>query len=141
VARTDSGLELRGGRNLRQWRVAASAGLPDISPASGLAGYVGHEATNFLNATKSIATYSTKTSGKPLFYLESANAKLVSWETSGNQHMMRFDGHLPLQARFVAPAGCELQPGAGQRAVRQGDQIDIEVNTVGKTLVIFRCAG
>ena len=141
VARTNNGLELRGGRNLRQWRVAASASLPDISPASGLAGYVGHEDVNFLNAAKSIANYSTKKGAGSFFYLESANAKLVSWETTGNQHMMRFDGHLPLQARFRAPAGCELQPGAGQRAVRLGDQLDIEVNTVGKTLVIFRCAG
>ena len=141
VARTDQGLELRGGTHLRQWRVAASAELPDISPASGLAGLVTHASQNYLHATHSIANYSTHTSRKAVFYLASANAKLLSWETTGTQQQFRFDGHLPLQARFVAPPGCELQPSNGQRAVRQGNQLDIEVNNVGKTLLVFSCAG
>ena len=141
VARTDGGLELRSGTHLRQWRVAASTGQPDISPASGLAGLALHADQHYLHATDSIANYSINTGRKAVFYLESANAKLLSWETTGQQQRLRFDGHLPLQARFVAPAGCTLQPGSGQRAVRQGDRLDIEVNTVGKTTLVFSCAG
>ena len=146
VARTDAGLELRGGRHLRQWRVDAKAGMPVVSAAAGIAGQVLHEQTQFFHATKSVASY-TIAGGTASFFLESANAKLVSWESggigsdgkAGKQQTLRFDGHLPLHVRLVAP-GCELQPASGQRATRRGDRLEIEASGIGTTTVILRCA-
>ena len=141
VARVDAGLELRGGQQLRQWRVDATAGLPVVNADAGIAGQVLHEQNRFLHATKSVASY--KISSNPQsFFLESANAKLLSWQTSdgkpGKLQTLRFDGHLPLHARFAAP-GCELQPASGQRATRRGERLDIEANGIGITTVILRC--
>ena len=146
VARTDAGLELRGGNQLRQWRVSSAAGMPVVSAEAGIAGQVVHEQDQFLHATKSVASYTitpgTAASGRSLFFLESANAKLLSWETSnsktGKVQTLRFDGHLPLHARLVAP-GCELQAASGQRATRQGNRLDIEATGIGSTTVILRC--
>ena len=146
VARTDAGLELRGGRHLRQWRVDAKAGMPVVNAAAGIAGQVLHEQTQFFHATKSVASY-TIAGGTASFFLESANAKLVSWESggigsdgkAGKQQTLRFDGHLPLHVRLVAP-GCELQPASGQRATRRGDRLEIEASGIGTTTVILRCA-
>ncbi len=85
--------------------------------------------------------------GSNSFFLESANAKLLSWETTeskgddktGKLQTLRFDGHLPLHARLAAP-GCELQPASGQRATRRGGLLDIEATGIGTTTVILRCA-
>ena len=139
VAVTDTGLELRGGNHLRQWRVASTASLPAISAASGIGGYIRHEQSNFLNTTKSVAQYAANTAAKPAFYLESANAKLRSWTTSGSTHTLVFDGHLPLQASLVA-RGCELQATSNQRATRLGERLDIEATGIGTTTTVFRCA-
>ena len=146
VARTDAGLELRSGRSLRQWRVDAGAGMPLVSAASGIGGQVQHERHQFLHATKSVASY-TMSKVSDTFFLESSNAKLLAWDTSdiksggktGKLQTLRFDGHLPLHARLVAP-GCELQPASGQRATRLGDRLDIEATGIGTTTVILRCA-
>ena len=146
VARTDTGLELRGGKQLRQWRVDAEAGLPVISAVAGIAGQMVHEQVQFLHATKPVASYKIApiagATGTAAFFLESANAKLLSWETSddktGKRQTLRFDGHMPLHARLVAP-GCELQPAGGQRATRRGDRLDVEASSIGTTTVILRC--
>ena len=139
VARTDSGLELRGGQYLRQWRVDASAALPVTGATSGIAGYLRQETVNFINNSKSIANYVDDTRATAGFYVESANAKLVSWRTDGALQQMQFEGHLPLHARLNAPR-CELQPASGQRATRRGDGIDVEGINVGTTVVVLRCA-
>ena len=139
VARTDTGLELRGGQHLRQWRVAANAPWPALDDASGIAGVATADSASYLNTTKSIANYSIRTSANAIFYLESANAKLISWRTVGNLQQMQFEGHLPLHARFHAPR-CELQPATGQRGTRRGDMFEVEGSVVGKNTVILRCA-
>ena len=138
VARTDTGLELRGGQHLRQWRVDTKAPWPELSEASGIAGVTTADAANFLNTTKKIANYSIRTSEKSTFYLESANSRLISWRTAGNLQQMQFEGHVPLHARFHAPR-CELQPGPGQRGARRGDLFEVESSVVGKSTVILRC--
>ena len=61
VARTDTGLELRGGQHLRQWRVDTKAPWPELSEASGIAGVTTADAANFLNTTKTIANYLIRT--------------------------------------------------------------------------------
>jgi len=150
VARTDTGLELRGGKQLRQWRIDATAGLPVVSAETGIAGQALHGQTRYLHATKSVASYTIAASamarGEDSFFLESANAKFLSWVTSdiktdgkaGKLQTLRFDGHLPLHVRLAAP-GCELQPVSGQRATRRGDRLDIEATGIGTTTVILRC--
>ncbi|MFO1244526.1 MAG: bifunctional glycoside hydrolase 114/ polysaccharide deacetylase family protein [Ramlibacter sp.] len=140
VARTDAGLELRGGRQLRQWRVDAGSALPVFSAANGIAGHHRHASGDYLHATKSIALHAVLVRAEAGFYLESANAKLVSWDTAGGTQQLRFDGHLPLHASFVAPR-CELQPAPGQKATRRGDRLDVEASSLGPTLVVLRCAG
>ena len=146
VARTDDGLELRSGQHLRQWRIGTNAPLPVTSAAAGIAGYFDHDQTRYLNAAKSVVGYTTPTptptTRAPSVYLESANAKLVSWETNvrpgGDLQQFRFEGHLPLNARFNAPR-CELQATSGQRATRQGNRLEVEGSNVGTTTVILRC--
>ncbi|MBX3654921.1 MAG: endo alpha-1,4 polygalactosaminidase [Ramlibacter sp.] len=140
VARTDTGLELRGGRFLREWRVEAGSALPAASAASGIAGHVRHATVDYVHASRSIASYDQPARAGGTFYLESANAKLTGWERQGELQTLRFDGHLPLQARFVAP-GCTLQPAPGQRAVRRGEQLDVEASGLGTTVVLLRCPG
>ena len=138
VAQSDSGLELRGGQHLRQWRTAAAAGTPAVSADSALAGHVIHEQERYLHTTKSVAQYALKTDVKPAFYLESANAKLRSWSTAGTTQTLVFDGHLPLHASIISPR-CELQAAAGQRSARRGERLEVEGTGIGTTTVVFRC--
>nr|WP_279343778.1 bifunctional glycoside hydrolase 114/ polysaccharide deacetylase family protein [Variovorax terrae] len=141
VARTDGGLELRGGRFLREWRIEADQPLPAFSPASGFAGHLRHASVEYLHASKSIANYDQGTRTSAGFYLESANARLISWTQDGALQRLAFEGHLPLNARLVAP-GCELQGAVpGLRASRSGEALVIEGSQVGQTTVVLRCAG
>jgi polysaccharide biosynthesis protein PelA len=138
VARTDTGVELRGGPHLRQWRVAANAPLAAMDDASGIAGAVVAESARYLNVSKSIAHYVYGTLATAGFYLESANAKLMAWRTDGRLQRMEFEGHLPLHARFYAPR-CELQAATGLRGSRRGNLFEVEGSLVGKTTVVLRC--
>ncbi len=140
VALTDDGLELRGGKHLRQWRVGKTAALPAVNADAGIAGYVGYEAVNYVHASKSVVKFAAPETAqaKNQMRLESANAKLTAWQTSSAGHQLSFDGHLPLHVRLYAP-GCELGSGAGLRAIRQGDMLDIEGQSVGKTSFLLRC--
>ncbi len=142
VARTGSGaLELRGGPNLREWRVDAPATVPPASVATGIAGQARHEGAAYVHTATPVAQYQASAPGQPdRFHLESANARLTGWESRGGLQQMRFDGHVPLHATFHAP-GCELQPDAGLRAARRGDRLDVEATRLGTTLVVLRCPG
>ena len=138
VARTATGLELRGGRHLREWRVDAPAALPAASAATRIAGHVRHEGAAYVHTAGPVAQYTTGPAAR--FHLESANARLTGWDSAGGVQQLRFEGHLPLHATFVAP-GCELQPAAGQKATRRGDRLDVEATSLGPILVVLRCAG
>ena len=152
VARTDAGLELRGGLQLRQWRVDATAPLPTLSAQTGLAGYARENTVNFVHAARPTVQWTPTSStslGPAPFFIESANARLLGWETTGTApqaltHTLRFEAHLPLRARLFAP-GCELQsnqrPSAGLKASRQGDRLDIETVAAGTSTVVLRCSG
>ena len=140
VAITDDGLELRGGKHLRQWRVDKAATLPAINADAGIVGYVGHEGVNFLHTSKAVVKFAAPEAApaKAQIRLESANAKLTAWQTVDTGQQFSFDGHLPLHARLYAP-GCALVPGTGLRATRNGDLLDIEGQSVGKTSFLLRC--
>ncbi len=140
VAVTDEGLELRGGQHLRQWRIDKAASLPAVNANAGIAGFVGHESVNFVHASRAVVKFAAPGAApsKAQIRLESANAKLVSWQATSNGQQFSFDGHLPLHARLFAP-GCELASGSGLRATRQGDMLDIEGQSIGKTSFLLRC--
>ncbi len=142
VARTASGaLELRGGRYLREWRVDEPRALPAASASTHIAGHVRHEAAAYVHTSGPVALYGAGGAGAASrFYMESANARLTGWATQGNLQQLRFEGHLPLHATFMAP-GCELQGAPGQKATRRGDRLDVEATSLGPTLVVLRCAG
>ena len=149
VARTETGLELRGGQQLRQWRTDAGTALPLVSARAGIAGYVREQSVYFVHASQPIAQWISSTGTppvSPLFALESANARLLAWSTTGENtatHTLTFEGHLPLRARLTAP-GCELQPSgtiSGLKALRRGSQLDIEAITAGNSTVVLRCSG
>ena len=150
VARTDTGLELRGGQQLRQWRMEASAALPVVNAQVGIAGYVREQSVYFVHATRPVAQWSARTPAEsPPFALESANARLLAWSTVAENtatlvtHTLTFEGHLPLQARLIAP-GCELvsnKTSAGVKASRRGDRLVIEAAAAGNSMVVLRCSG
>ncbi len=138
VAQTDTGLELRGGQHLRQWRVDAAALRPFVGSTQGIAGFKVHEASLFVHASEPVAQWTVQLAAQPAFYVESANAKLVAWESKAGMQQLRFDGHLPLHARVFAPR-CELQASSGLKSTRRGDWLDIESPSVGKTSLVLRC--
>ena len=152
VSRTETGLELRGGQQLRQWRVDATAPLPAVSAQAGIAGYLREKSVYFVHASQAIAQWIPNPGAgnrSPPFAVESANARLVAWTTTAtgattsDTHTLMFEGHLPLQARLVAP-GCELQSGRTStdlKASRRGDRLDIEAVAAGISTVVLRCSG
>ena len=151
VARTETGLELRGGQQLRQWRVDASAALPVVSARAGIAGSMREQSVYFVHATRPTVQWTSNprpTTGSASFALESANARLLAWSTAGPDattpvtHTLTFEGHLPLQARLVAP-GCELQASrssSGLTASRRGGRLDIDATAAGNHTVVLRCS-
>ncbi len=144
VARTDQGLELRGGQFLREWRVdealAASTRQLEISAASGIAGRLAQGTSTYVHTALPVVQYRQGAPHAQPVWLASANAKLRSWAQEGALHTWQFQGHLELHARFAAP-GCVLQPAPGQRAVTQGDWLLVEADRLENTVVVLRCAG
>ena len=101
-----AGLELRGGRQLRQWRVDASKiALPVFWAPTASPGTSSCVQRDYLHATKSnSASRSVPRRLEPVLSQVRQRGKLVSWDTAGGMEQLRFDGHLPLPgASFVAP--------------------------------------
>ncbi len=150
VAIGDGGLELRA-QTIRQWRTQASAPVPSLAAAQGIAGYNLHLNTRYIHTMQSIAHYdhNTVTLAKITAknpYLESANAQLLAWSSDAGTVRASFNGYAALRAKMYAPA-CTLDAAQSTAALRasrdslQPDFLNLESARLGQTQVLLRCAG
>ena len=116
----DGGLRIRGMAPLRTLRIGAELGWPDLSRSHNFVGIRDLPQGRYLalGPGDSALLYLTASPpNRPL--LESANARLVRWESTPRGVALRLTGHQPVRLVVSSPAPCRILSGArGAQVVR-----------------------
>lgn len=106
VARTAQGWRIRGLRDLRQLRLPAALGVPDLARSSGLAGYNEHLDQRYLHTGAAEAELVLDKAARKTLRLVSANAPLRAMERSDHGLRLEFAPHVALQVEVEHAARC-----------------------------------
>jgi hypothetical protein len=117
VAQTPSGWRVRGASALRTLRVPAALGWPDMDNSPALAGYRAGQTESYLHLGRDAADLVLRPTAPTTPRLESANARVDSFETTAQGYRWVLEGHVPLtftlahaDACRIRVAGHDLQP-------------------------------
>ncbi len=106
VARTANGWRIRGLRDLRQLRIPANMGFPDLKRSRGIAGYRDHNNQRYIHAGASEVDLVLTSRPQNTPYLANANAQLRSLEQSSRYLNMRFTTYVPLRLDIKHASRC-----------------------------------
>lgn len=114
IARGPGGWVVRTGEALRQVRVPAALGMPDLAASSGVAGFVtrGSERYVHLAGGEAVIRFAQKQPTEP--YVVDANGRIERFERSGRSAQFTLRAHVPLRFSLANVAGCRVE-GDGRR--------------------------
>ncbi|MEW9900736.1 bifunctional glycoside hydrolase 114/ polysaccharide deacetylase family protein [Chitinivorax sp. PXF-14] len=108
VAQTEDGLAIRSGPSLRELRLPASAGFPDLVASRGIAGFKREGEALYLHLSGDSALLKLSATPPTQPYLSEANGRLTRFERDGSNVKATLQGHLPLQFALGNVAGCRI---------------------------------
>lgn len=108
VARTADGWRIRGLRDLRQLRIPAALGVPDLARSQGIAGHNLHRDQRYIHAAAEQVdlVFGSKGANRPR--LIAANAPLRAMTRNGQELRLHFDAHVPLELEVEHVARCDF---------------------------------
>lgn len=109
VARSAEGWVIRGGGALRQVRVPAALGAPDLAASRAIAGYqpLGNDHYVHLADADALLQLAPKPAARP--YLAEANGRLERWRQDGNTTQFGLTAHVPLRFSLANVAACRVE--------------------------------
>jgi len=117
VAQTPTGWRVRGASDLRTLRVPASLGFPDMNKSTAIAGYRTGQTDSYLHLGRDTADLVLQSTEPASLRLESANARVESFEPTAQGYRWVLEGNVPLaftlahaEACRIRVAGRDLQP-------------------------------
>ena len=114
VARTTRGWRIKGLRDLRQLRIPASMGMPDLLRSHGIAGYHDYLDQRYLHAgDEQVELVLTKRS-QDIPFLASANGQLRTMSRHDDKLRLQFAAHVPLKLDVAHTRGCSFSTEKGQ---------------------------
>ena len=123
VARGDGGFLVRGTRALRELRLPAEAGVPQVGTSLGVAGWneaAAGERYVHVAADQAWIALGERADAAPS--VAEANARIDAFERDGATTRLRLSGHVPLSLSLRHPAGCSVSlDGRRLGAVRVAD--------------------
>ena len=123
VARGDGGFLVRGTRALRELRLPAEAGVPQVGASLGVAGWneaAAGERYVHVAADQAWIALGERPDAAPS--VAEANARIDAFERDGATTRLRLSGHVPLSLSLRHPAGCSVSlDGRRLGAVRVAD--------------------
>lgn len=128
VARTPDGWRVRGAENLRELRVPAALGQPDLDASRAVAGYNRHGDSLYLHLAGSEAEIRLRQSAAPAPYLVSANARVErltrTSAADGSTLGLTLRGQVPLKFALALDASCSVRAdGHPINAVSKGNGV------------------
>ncbi|MBE0622489.1 MAG: bifunctional glycoside hydrolase 114/ polysaccharide deacetylase family protein [Burkholderiales bacterium] len=143
VARSGERYLVRGGGMLRELRLPAAAGYPDLADSRGVAGYADHNGQRYLHLAADEASFRLVAAPQRLPYLAEANGRIRSYTRSGAELGLTLDSHTPLRFTLANAAGCSLRTGGQALAAAQqsGEFSRYELKPNGTTALTLRCGG
>lgn len=135
VVRISGGWQVMSGGALREWRVPASLGVPDVAGSRGVAGYNAHNGERYVHlaSAEGELRFASAPSRRP--YLIDANGRLEGWQRDGRRLKFSLRGHMPLEFSLGDAAGCRVRAdgkplgGAGNRyRLNHGTAATVEID-------------
>jgi hypothetical protein len=141
VARSGERYLVRGAGALRELRLPAAAGYPDLGDSVGVAGYSDHNGQRYLHLAAGEANFRLSESEQRLPYLADANGRIEKFARSGSELALTLDAHLPLAFALGNAGGCSLHAGGQALAPREtaGGISRYELKQHGPTALTLRC--
>ena len=108
LARSGEAWLIEGGKSLRELRVPASMGYPDLARSQGVIGYADAGDARYIHlaAASCKLLFTPKPPERP--YLAGANAALSDWEGDGHKLSMTLNGHLDLVFSLGGASRCRV---------------------------------
>jgi hypothetical protein len=131
VAREGDGWRIRGAASLRTLRLPASLGVPDLAASRGVAGYRQLGDQTYVHLAADDARLVLAQSGAPRHVrLESANARIETFEPTERGARWTLAGHVPLDITLADATGCRLTAGGKPVTARRsdGERLRIHLN-------------
>ncbi len=111
VARTPGGFRVRGQGQLRNLRLPAQGAAPSLARSQGVAGLSPGPSARYISLSGASAELIMGEDRARLPFIESANARLSSFERQARGLRFGLDGHVPLRLTLANAQGCRLYQG------------------------------
>lgn len=108
VARSATGWQIRGMDTVRQLRLPATLGYPDIEQSRGVLGYRDHRDQRYIHAGADKLSLRLRNAPDNAPQLRDANAVLLAAERNGQELRLRLQAETPLEIRMAHVSGCRF---------------------------------
>ncbi len=141
VARGPEGWIVRGGTALRQLRIPAAMGLPDMAASRSIAGYQARGDQVYVHLTDSEAMLRIAPQVPTQPYLAEANGRITNWARSASAMQFGLQAHVPLRFALANVSGCRVEgDGRPLTGVVQGGITRYELKQNGIERIAISCA-
>ena len=108
VARSAIGWQISGANNLRQVRMPAAMGFPDLTQSIGVAGFNQHAGNTYIHLGENRNVFKTQSAPVAIPYLVSANAAITQVQRDGKNLQLSLRGDMPLEFILAHAEGCQV---------------------------------
>jgi uncharacterized protein (TIGR01370 family) len=141
VARSTDGWIVRNSGALRELRMPAALGVPNLASSSGLAGFASRANDIYVHMTGGSALVRVASQPAAQPYLVDANGRVENWQQDGRSLQFSLRAHVPLRFSLANVAGCRVQgDGRPLAGVAQGGITRYELKQNGIERLSVSCA-
>jgi len=129
VAKTPLGWRIRGAKDLRELRLPADAGWPDLSSSQSVAGFTDTAGAAYVHLSSDAAELTLTSHKADTPRLVSANARIDSFESNDQGQRWRLTSYVPLKFTLANVQGCRVNvSGQPVKPIRRvGDNSEFEI--------------
>lgn len=129
VARTPLGWRIRGAKDLRELRMPAGAGWPDLTSSQSVAGFTDATGPSYVHMSADTAEFAVAPQKVDTPRLVSANARIDSFQSNDQNLRWSLTGYVPVKFALANVQGCSVHvAGREVKPVRRiGDTSEFEI--------------
>jgi len=109
VARTPLGWRIRGARDLRELRLPAGLGLPDVAASQAVAGFAEASGASYVHLSADAAELALSAKPTAVPRLVSANARIASFAVVNQNLSWNLSAYVPLKFALANVQGCSVR--------------------------------
>jgi hypothetical protein len=109
IARGPDGWIVRSGESLRQVRVPAALGTPDLAASTGVTGFQTRGSERYVHLADGNAVIRFGTTPPTQPYVVDANGRIERFERKGGSAQFSLRAHVPLRFSLANVSGCRVQ--------------------------------